>query len=464
MTTLLLTTILSLLINVIAQPSMVYIINRHGVIQTRDTTTYEGGALLLNTSYERLYQKGSVIRNLYPGLLSPTYKTTEVRFNSSSWERSITTTQGIITGLYPTQNNFTANIPVYSTPWENDYTLYNYDKCPNYNTALAAFFASAEFQNKVIYYSNLTTAINAIVNPSTPITLQNIYTTWNMYWLSINRPESGQTMPPISMQLYSLLTEATNYVETKKMSVQVAGTYFGSTLLNAIKYRTDMFIKGNTVFGHKMIMSTSHYPNILGLFASLGYTGPKSQTIPDYNAMVVFELYNNGVGLPNGTGWSLQVKYYDGEWNNVPINLYSLGLGSCNESIVTSCSHDYLTFWNTYRLKNLTQFCMDCGSTLPICIGSVVSNNIGLLQTAVNYIVSNNTVVSNNTIVYNNSEQVISITKILSNGELHTIEGIVSSVIAMLFVVLVLNVWICTQITSRKQTLMMYNPTGSANV
>jgi hypothetical protein len=271
----------TLLTGIVAQPSMVYIINRHGVIQTRDTSVYEGGPLLLNTSYYHLYQKGTVIRSLYPGLLSQTYKTTDVHFNASAWERSLTTTHGIITGLYPTQNNFTANIPVYSTPWENDYTLYNYDKCPNYNIALNNFFASAEFQNKVVYYSNLTQAINAIVNPKTSITLQNIYTTWNMYWLSINRPESGQTMPPISSQLYFLLTEATNYVETKKMSVAVAGNYFGGTLLNAIKYRTDMFISGNTVFGHNMIMSTSHYPNLLGLFASLGYTGSKSQTIPD---------------------------------------------------------------------------------------------------------------------------------------------------------------------------------------
>jgi len=445
------------LTGVIAQPSMVYIINRHGVIQTRDTTVYEGGPLLLNTSYSHLYQKGTVIRSLYPGLLSPTYKTTDVHFNASAWERSLTTTHGIITGLYPNQNNFTANIPVYSTPWENDYTLYNYDKCPNYNTALADFFASAEFQNKVVYYSNLTQAINSIVNPKKVITLQNIYTTWNMYWLSINRPESGQTMPPISSQLYSLLTEATNYVETKKMSVAVAGNYFGGTLLNAIKYRTEMFIKGNTVFGHKMIMSTSHYPNILGLFASLGYTGTKSQTIPDYNAMVVFELYNGTNSSPNGTGWSLQLKFYDGDWYPNPVTLYPLGLGSCTDGIV--CSYDYLTFWNTLRLKNLTHFCMDCGSTLPMCIGSVVSSNVGLLQTAVNYI-TNNTI---NQVITNQPVTEYSITKILNNNELHVVEGIVSAVIAVIIVNLIINVYTCMKLNNnRANGLMMYS--GSANV
>jgi hypothetical protein len=426
---------------IFGQPSMVYIINRHGVIQTRDTTTYEGGPLLLNTSYDRLYQKGTVIRSLYPNLLSSTYKTNDIRFNSSAWERSITTTYGIITGLYSNQNNFTSNIPVYSTPWENDYTLYNYDKCPNYNTALNNLFASAEFQNKMIYYSNLTKSLNLIVNPANPITLQNIYTTWNMYWLSINSPESGQVMPPISSQLYETLTEATNYVETMKMSVQVAGTYFGSTLLNAIKYRTDMFIRGNTVFGRKMILSTSHYPNILGLFASLGYTGSKAQAIPDYNAMVVFELYNNS------GKWSLQLKFYDGDWYSFGA-LYPIGLGNCIDGI-SGCSYDYNTFWNTYKVKNITEFCMDCGSTLPMCVGSIVSNNAQLLESAVNYI-------TNNTYVLKNESSVI--TKILNSNDTNTIKAVVSTLIAMSFVTILMNLYICIKMSYSSGFTRIHDP------
>jgi len=403
-----------------------------------------------------LYQKGVTIRNLYPNLLSSSYKTTDVHFNSSAWERSITTTYGIISGLYSSQNNFTANIPVYSTPWENDYTLYNYDKCPKYNTALTDFFASAEFKNKVDYYSNLTNALNAIVKPTTPITLQNIYTTWNRYWLSINRPESGEVMPPISQSLYSLMTEATNYIETKKMSVGIAGTYFGSTLLNAIKYRTDMFIKGNTVFGHKMIMSTSHYPNILGLFASLGYTGAKAQSIPDYNAMVVFELWNNtsSSSSSNGTGWSLQIKYYDGDWYSVP-QMYPIGLGACSDS--QDCSYDYNTFWNKYNVKNLTQFCMDCESTLPMCVGSVNSN---LLQSSVN---NNNNVTTS--LTNNNSDaepNTVYCPVQVSNREVKSIEGIVAGSIILMFISVVISSFMCIKMIYSRNGFTMY--TGSANV
>jgi hypothetical protein len=356
---------------------------------------------------------------------------------------------------------------VYSTPWENDYTLYNYDKCPNYNTALNNFFESAEFKNKVEYYSNLTNALNGIVKSSSPITLQNIYTTWNMYWLSINRPESGQVMPPISQSMYSLMTEATNYVETKKMSTGVAGNYFGSTLLNAIKYRTDMFIKGNTVFGHKMIMSTSHYPNILGLFSSLGYTGIKSQAIPDYNAMVVFELYNN-TGNINGTGWSLQIKYYDGDWYSMG-SMYNLGLGSCTDGMY--CSYDYNTFWNIYRVKNITQFCMDCGSTLPMCIGSVVTSNVGLLQNVVNYINNTTTYTNNNTNF--DSEPVRSDLEYTATSgscydkEIESIQGIVSGIIVLLFIILVISSYLLFNACCFKRNfLRMYsaNPTNNGNL
>ena len=56
-------------------PSMVYLINRHGVREARDTSTHEGGAMLLGSAYDRLYTKGQHLRQQYPSLLSSTYKT-----------------------------------------------------------------------------------------------------------------------------------------------------------------------------------------------------------------------------------------------------------------------------------------------------------------------------------------------------------------------------------------------------
>lgn len=434
---LLLKTVNSQLINNQNVPSMVYIINRHGVIQPRDSSTHEGGALLLNTSYDRLYQKGKIIRQLYPNLLSQKYLTNDIHINSSAWERTLTTSNGILAGLYSNQNNFTANIPVYSSPWDADYTLYNYDKCPKYNTDLANFYLTPEFNQQVLYYTNLTNYINDLLKPSTPITLQNIYSTWNNFWLSLNRPESGVVMPYLHPDVYATLTEATNYVESIKMSSRIAGTYFGSTLLNAIKYRMDMFIKQNKIFGHKVIMSTAHYPTMFGLMASMGYTGPISKIIPDYNAMIVFELYNNTYGQTNttdGTNWSFQIKFYDGDWYNMGI-MNSINLGTCMGS-TSDCTYDYNTFWNTYKVKNLTQFCVDCESKLPMCIGTIITSSSTLLNNVINTIYNvNQTIINNNSTqlqqnnqnsdIYNDTQKIKSIIYILI--------GIISIILCIVF-------------------------------
>lgn len=357
--------------NVFSQPSMIYNVNRHGVREARDTSTHEGGALLLNSAYDRLYTKGQHLRSMYPNLLSSTYKTDEIRVNSSSWERTIDTAYGILAGLYNT--NDTRAIPVYSNPWEFDYTIYNYDKCPTYDLAWGSFQKTDEFQQKVIKYSNLTSYLNNLLRPKTNITLSNIFSTWDLYWIQQNRPEVGQLATPIDQFTYNTLTEAANWVETMKSSARISGNLLGSTLLAAINYRMEMFKNKNPTFGHKWISSSAHYATQLNLLASMGYTGIVSQSIPDYNSVITFELYNksNNVNFPSG--WSIKIRYWDGIISNsIPI-----ALGNCVEG--QECEIDYSTFWGLYKVKNLQQWCQDCGNTMWMCKGAnpdIPTNNV----------------------------------------------------------------------------------------
>jgi hypothetical protein len=343
------------------QPSMVYLINRHGVREARDTSTHEGGALLLQTAYDRLYTKGQHIRQQYP-ILSSTYKTDEIRVNSSSWERTITTAHGILAGLYST--NDTRSIPVYSTPWEYDYTLYNYDKCPNYDSSWSSFQQTPEWGQQVQKYSNLTSYMNTLLNPKTPITLSNVFSTWDLYWIQRNRPEITINTPAIDDYTYNVLTEAANWVETMRYGSRISGEYLGSTLRAAIRYRMDMFVKGDKTFGHKMVMSSAHYATQLNFLAALGYTGIVSKSIPDYNSVIAVELYNKTANVNFPSGWSIKMRYWDGTVSNsIPI-----ALGNCVEG--QDCEIDYTKFWSTYTPRNLQWWCNSCGSTLFMCKGA----------------------------------------------------------------------------------------------
>ncbi len=372
-----------------SQPSMIYNLNRHGVRQARDTSMHEGGSLLLSSAYDRMYIKGQHLRQQYPTLLSSTYKPNEIRVNSSAWERTITTAHGILAGLYNT--NDTRHIPVYSTPWEYDYTLYNYDKCPNYDNEWFTFQKTPEFQQKVLKYSNLTSYLNTLLKPKTTITLSNIFSTWDLYWIQQNRPEVGQLVTPIDSYTYSVLTEATNWVETTRYSSRISGTYLGSTFLAAVKYRMDMFISKHPVFSHKWISSSAHYATQLNVLASLGYTGIVSQSIPDYNSIITFELYNqtsNTINYPSG--WSIKIRYWDGTISNsIPIVL-----GNCVEG--QECEIDYSTFWGLYKVKNLQQWCEDCSSNLWMCKGANPDIPVNTTTTVTNTLYTSSTSNVNN--------------------------------------------------------------------
>jgi hypothetical protein len=360
----------TLQVSVFAQtPSMIYNVNRHSVREPRDTSTRESGAQLLSSAYDRLYIKGQHLRQKYP-ILSQTYKEEEIHVNSSAWQRTIATAHGILSGLYTNLNNNTMNIPVFTNPWEFDYTLYNYDKCPNYDAAWAAFQTTPEWTQQVQKYANLTSYLNGLLTPSQVIKLSNIFSIWDLYWIQRNRPEVGNIAPAIDDYTYNVLTEAATYVETMRYSSRVAGTYHGSTLLAAVKYRMEMFKTGNKVFGHRWISSSEHYATQLSLLAAMGYTVVVSKIIPDYNSVITFELYNKTNTLTFPSGWSVKMRYWDGLPND---NSVAIALGNCVEG--QECEVDYNVFWSMYKTKDLKQWCKDCDSTLWMCKGANANTN-----------------------------------------------------------------------------------------
>ncbi len=378
---------LLLFANCTAQPSFVFNLNRHSVREPRDSSPHEGGALLLNSAYERLYLKGKHLRAVYPHLLSDGYKPNDIIVSSSSWERTITTAHGILAGLFET--NDTRKIPVYSTPVNFDYTIYNYDKCPNYDSTWNDFQKTEEWKQQVIKYSNLTNYLNNLLRPKGVITLANLFSTWDLYWIQQNRPEVGQLSTPIDQYTYNILSQATNWVETTKYSARISGNYLGSSLLNEIKYRMNMFISKNPVLSHKWISTSAHYATQLNLLATLGYNGIVSKSIPDYNSIITFELHNRTNDPTNfPSGWSIKIKYWDGLPND---NYTPIVIADCIEG--QDCEIDYNLFWSMYKTKDLEQWCKDCNNVQQLCLGfktSQIINNgtTDTIQIAILVIVS----------------------------------------------------------------------------
>jgi hypothetical protein len=358
------------------QPSMIYMLNRHGVSPCIDPPAKETGSQLFDSSYERNYVKGQRIRQIYPSILSPGYKYNEIHVNASAWQRTIATAHGMLHGLFPSLQNNTASVPVFTNSWEFDYTLYNYDtpKCPNFESDWYTFQQTTEFKAKVQQYANLTSYLTSINKPAWPYKLSNIYSIWEVYNTIKRYPETGlRGFAPIDDYTMSVLDEAVAYVESNKWSEKIAKDYFGNTFLAAVKYRMEMHINKDLVFGKKMAMSFAHYPNILFTLASLGYTGPISKIIPGYNSALVFELYNettNKINYPSG--WGVKVRYYEGnkQWSSHTsiTDGYPIALGKCQEG--SECEIDYSVFWGSYKTKSLKDWCHSCGSDLWMCQGA----------------------------------------------------------------------------------------------
>ena len=275
--------------------------------------------------------------------------------NASAWQRTIATAHGMLHGLFPTLNNNTANVPVFTNSFEFDYTLYNYDyKCPNFDADWLAYQQTTEWKTNVQKYSNLTSYLTSINKPKSSYTLEGIYSIWEVYNTIKRYPETGlRGFAPID-----------DYTKD----------YFGNTFLAAVRYRMNMHINKDIVFGKKLAMSFAHYPNILFTLASLGYTGPVTKKIPGYNSALVFELYNRTNNPSFPSNWGVKVRYYEGnkQWvyHNSLVDGYPIALGSCVEG--QECEIDFNNFWNTYQVKTLQDWCHDCGSNLWICQGAKV--------------------------------------------------------------------------------------------
>jgi hypothetical protein len=105
------------------------------------------------------YQLGLWIKERFGGssTLFETYKASNVRLQSSSFDRTIVSANSLALGLFDEtsrdplrekkipENVTRPNVPVYNTQVTNDVTIRAYDKCENYFNRLEKLYDSGEW-------------------------------------------------------------------------------------------------------------------------------------------------------------------------------------------------------------------------------------------------------------------------------------------------------------------------------
>lgn len=156
-----------LLVSVLAELRQLHVVTRHGArlplvkISGNHTETTEG--VLTPTGELQQYQLGLWIKEMCKknystaSTLFETYKASNVRLQSSSFDRTIVSANSLALGLYDEvsrdplrektipKNVTRPNVPVYTTELKNDVTIRAYDKCESYLHRLQKLYESAEW-------------------------------------------------------------------------------------------------------------------------------------------------------------------------------------------------------------------------------------------------------------------------------------------------------------------------------
>jgi hypothetical protein len=186
---------------------------------------------------------------------------------------------------------------------------------------------------------------------------------FDWYLLSRSKYPGTVTLPDISDKDYAQVTDAANWMETKKYAGSgVAEQYIAGALLLRFVNESEKMLSGNTQQYppvRRMIEYSGHYPILLGVLAALkldtvdmGGQNAVKTTIPPCSAALIWELHTGGevrLFWRNGTDASIE-----------PIPCDSKGSYSCSvESLKARLN-------GAGAPKTKLQFCSLCGSSAEV--------------------------------------------------------------------------------------------------
>ena len=345
-----------------ARPTLrqVHVITRHGsrrpLSKTSDTleegTTTSEQSLLTPLGQQQHYQLGEWLRERYLNMEDATefgtnvlqvYNPGQSHFESSSYERTLSSANSLALGLFPLDARglqlvpaIPANVPVYSQDRRNDVTIRAYDKCPAFHDALEDLYVTQTWQQiqrdampllrklaSILEFQKFAVTVRTDDTQNGLASFIPLQELWNCYdAIAVARQECpptsnfGQeaevaaTCDPAIVPDPSLATVVTeeewekiellsHAAELLKYGRDVAENKVGGVLWHTILQRmmanNDNNNNNSNAAPFRFYVTSAHYPTILGLFAALGipFNSNEDKVIPEYASALIIELYHD---------------------------------------------------------------------------------------------------------------------------------------------------------------------------
>jgi hypothetical protein len=387
------------LVRAIPELVQVHVITRHGsrtaLEKTGSTLVETTNPILTPLGEKQLYELGTWLRQRYAvdvPLLGD-YIATEVRFESSDLERTISSANALTLGVYPPANrtskasllptNLYPSIPVYTKGGRNDLFIRAYDKCPAYQDALAKLYASDSWKILEADHRTLLTILGQIsefqsyVNEEAYVPLSEVWNVFDLINVAKTECAAAATTDDVDCEFDPLddgnwaeLQTIAHRAEFQRFSSTTARDLLGGNLLFQIHQRmggdTSGFSPGTNpsdVKGfRKFFHYSAHYPTILSIFAALNVSPPSDEVIPGYSDALVFELYND-----TDTGVkSVSMLYKEADAANSTTLRFPtgpcLGAGRC-------ALGDFTQLMSSMSYTSLEEWCVMCeNESADVCL------------------------------------------------------------------------------------------------
>jgi hypothetical protein len=375
-----------------------HVITRHGsryaLTKTQTLVEGTGEGALTPLGQKQMFDLGVWLRTLYSSFsLFKVFDPSKVHFQSSAFERTVTSANSFSLGFFPQSARdpagtsllsvIPANVPVYTTENKNDVTIRAYDKCGAFLSYLGSLYASEEWKALEKDNSALLKRLAGIasfeefVDSSTgtfPLT-----EVWNAYdAIHVTKTEcdvEGSVYcqylqnPSVKDDLdddeWFALQSLAHQTELLKYGNDVAGKYVGGNLLLQIVDRMQGTLDGQSSAAfEKFYLYSAHYPTILGLLAALNDKPVDSEVIPSYASALIFELYEDDTDGQR----SVQVLYKAGDESDPkPVPLGS----ACSNTALCPLA----TVAGLVSNLSLKSWCQNCGNVdADVCVADLLGS------------------------------------------------------------------------------------------
>jgi Histidine acid phosphatase. len=391
--------VLSLLAGARAQEEImtlkqIHVVTRHGsrlpLIKHAETLK-EGITTLTPLGQRQLFDLGMWVNERYKDKgIFDVYDPSQVRLESSSFDRTIVSANSFALGLFnavardplnetfiPASSITLANIPVYTKDVKNDVTIRAYDKCAS-GLQLEKLYQSQDWINMENSNLDLLNQLGTFpqfadhTDSQGKVPLKDLWNVFDAIYVSetecMAQPlqsscslERKELMNILSDNQWKEVQQLSHEAEFLKYGRDSVAKYIGSNLLSQIWSRMSDSASTNLIEGFdSFYLYSAHYPTLIGMRTLLGDNEVDREVIPEYSSALIFEFYQNDTSSDKEIKVRVIYRPGDGDTHRI-IN------------VDESCTSDGLcplnNIQNQVKLLSQGEWCDECSNdTADVCL------------------------------------------------------------------------------------------------